>query len=102
LTLEGVSSSVLDLRSLVPLDVEGLIAAFSPSGKAVVVHEAPQTGGFGAEIAATLQREAFNSMDAPIQIVASRDSPYPPGALEDYFLPSVARVLAAARTVLAY
>ena len=99
---DGVTSSVLDLRSLVPLDVEGLIAAFSPIGKAVIVHEAPQTGGFGAEIAATLQREAFVAMDAPIQIVASRDSPYPPGALEDHYLPTVARVLAAARSLLAY
>src|SRR5712692_9360826 len=64
---EGVSVAVLDLRTLVPLDVEGLVEAFRQCGKAVIVHEAVLTGGFGAEIAATLQQEAFASMDAPIR-----------------------------------
>lgn len=99
---QGVSAAVLDLRTLVPLDIDGLVAAFRPSGKAVVVHEAPLTGGFGAEIVATLQHEAFMSMDAPILRVAGRDSPYPPGTLEDHFLPSVDRILAAVHATLAY
>lgn len=99
---EGVSAAVLDLRTLVPLDVEGLVEAFRARGRAVIVHEAAFTGGFGAEVAATLQQEAFASMDAPIQRVAGRDSPYPPGALEDHFLPSTDRVLTAARATLAY
>lgn len=99
---EGVSAAVLDLRTLVPLDVDGLVDAFRACGKAVIVHEAALTGGFGAEVAATLQQEAFTSMDAPIQRVAARDAPYPPGALEDYFLPSTERVLKAARATLAY
>lgn len=102
LAKEGASVSVLDLRTLVPLDVEGLIAAVRSSGKVVVVHEAPLTGGFGAEIAATIQQEAFESLDAPIRRVASRDTPYPPGALEDHFLPSMRRILAAARATLEY
>lgn len=102
LTQQGVSAAVLDLRTLVPLDVEGLITTFRRSGKAVVVHEAPLTGGFGAEIVATIQHEAFMSMDAPIARVAARDTPYPPGTLEDHFLPSVSRVVAAARATLAY
>lgn len=99
---EGVSAAVLDLRTLVPLDVDGLVEAFRPSGKAVIVHEAVLTGGFGAEVAATLQQEAFASMDAPIRRVAACDSPYPPGTLEDYFLPSVERILEAAHATLAY
>ncbi len=102
LAQEGVSASVLDLRTLVPLDVDGLVEAFRPSGRAVVVHEAALTGGFGAEVVATLQQEAFQSMDAPIRRVAAQDSPYPPGALEDHFLPSVDRILTAARETLAY
>lgn len=99
---EGVSAAVLDLRTLVPLDAEGLCKAFSSCGKAVIVHEAALTGGFGAEVAATLQQEAFASMDAPIQRVAARDAPYPPGALEDHFLPSTQRILKAAHATLAY
>jgi pyruvate dehydrogenase E1 component beta subunit len=99
---EGVAASVLDLRSMVPLDVAGLIAAVVESGKAVVVHEAPVTGGFGAEIVATIQQEAFGSLDAPIRRVAARDTPYPPGSLEDYFLPSVRRIVAATRATVEY
>jgi pyruvate dehydrogenase E1 component beta subunit len=97
LAQEGVEAAILDLRSLVPLDVEGLVDAVRSTGKAVVVHEAPQTGGFGAEVVATLQQEAFYSLDAPIARVAARDTPYPPGALEDHYLPTVDRVVAAAR-----
>lgn len=102
LSQDGVSAAVLDLRTLVPLDVQGLIAAVQQSGKAVVVHEAPLTGGFGAEIVATIQQEAFGSLDAPIMRVAARDTPYPPGSLEDHYLPSVRRIVAAARTTVAY
>ncbi|HEY1421117.1 MAG TPA: alpha-ketoacid dehydrogenase subunit beta [Candidatus Dormibacteraeota bacterium] len=101
LSQEGVSAAVLDLRTLVPLDVEGLVAAVPRSGKVVVVHEAPLTGGFGAEIVATLQQEAYLSIDGPILRVASSDTPYPPGALEDHFLPTVARIVAAAHRSLA-
>lgn len=92
----------LDLRTLVPFDVEGVVDVVCQTGKAVVVQEAPLTGGFGAEIVATLQQEAFMSLDAPILRVASHDTPYPPGALEDYFLPTVPRILAAARRTLDY
>jgi pyruvate dehydrogenase E1 component beta subunit len=68
----------------------------------VIVHEAPLSGGFGAEIAATLQHDAFMSLDAPIERVAAWDTPYPPGSLENHFLPSVSRIVEAARRVLAY
>jgi pyruvate dehydrogenase E1 component beta subunit len=94
---DGISCSVLDLRTLVPLDVDGLVKAVTSTGRAVVVHESPLTGGFGAEISATLHEEAFLSLDAPVLRVAGRDVPYPPGALEDHFLPTVPRVVAAAR-----
>jgi pyruvate dehydrogenase E1 component beta subunit len=94
---EGISASVLDLRTLVPLDVEGIVQAVQATGRCVVVHEAPRTGGFGAEVIATIQEETFYSLDAPIARVTGHDTPYPPGALEDLFLPSVPRVLEAVR-----
>jgi pyruvate dehydrogenase E1 component subunit beta len=94
---EGISAAVLDLRTLVPLDVEGLVRAVIDNGRALVVHEAPLTAGFGAEVVATLQQEAFFSLDAPVRRVAGRDTPYPPGTLEDHYLPTVERVVAEAR-----
>jgi pyruvate dehydrogenase E1 component beta subunit len=97
LQAEGISAMVLDLRTLVPLDVEGIVRAVGETGRCVVVHEAPRTSGFGAEVIATIQEEAFYSMDAPIARVTGHDTPYPPGALEDSFLPSVERVMEAVR-----
>ena len=102
LSEEGISAAVLDLRSLVPLDVKGLVDSVTGSGRAVVVQEAPYTGGFGAEVVATLQQEAFMSLDAPVLRVAAHDTPYPPGALEDHYLPSLDRVLTAARATVAF
>jgi pyruvate dehydrogenase E1 component beta subunit len=92
---QGVSAAVLDLRTLVPLDIDGLVASVVTTGRAVVVHEAPLTGGFGAEISATLHEDAFGSLRGPVLRVGGRDVPYPPGALEDAFLPSVPRIVAA-------
>ena len=99
LAAEGIEAGVLDLRTLVPLDVETLVAEVSRTGRAVVVHEAPLTAGFGAEIIATLQEEAFFSLDAPIARVTGWDTPYPPASIEDWYLPSLARVVKAARKV---
>lgn len=94
---EGISAGVLDLRTLVPLDVEGLVSEVSQTGRAVVVHEAPLSAGFGAEVVATLQEEAFYSLDAPIRRVTAWDTPYPPASLEGWYLPTVRRVVEAAR-----
>jgi pyruvate dehydrogenase E1 component beta subunit len=97
LAAEGCSAGVLDLRSLVPLDVETLVAEVTRTGRAVVVHEAPLSAGFGAEIVATLQEEAFYSLDAPIARVTAWDTPYPPASVEGWYLPTVRRVVEAAR-----
>lgn len=94
---EGISAGVLDLRTLVPLDVQGLVAEVARTGRAVVVHEAPLSAGFGAEVVATLQEEAFYSLDAPIRRVTAWDTPYPPASLEGWYLPTVRRVVEAAR-----
>jgi pyruvate dehydrogenase E1 component beta subunit len=97
LAAEGIEAGVLDLRTLVPLDIETLVDTVSKTGRAVVVHEAPLSAGFGAEIVATLQEEAFYSLDAPIARVTSWDTPYPTGPLEGSYLPTVDRVVEAAR-----
>lgn len=97
---EGISCRILDLRTLVPLDVAALVAAAEATGRLVVVQEAPLTGGFGAEIVATLQAEAFYSLEAPIERVAAPDTPYPLAGVEEFYLPNEERVLAAVRRVL--
>jgi pyruvate dehydrogenase E1 component beta subunit len=95
---EGISATVVDLRTLVPFDVDTVVSAVAKTGRCIVVHEAPLSAGFGAEVVATLAREAFYDLDAPIERVSSYDVPYPPGPLEGWYLPSVERVVAAART----
>jgi pyruvate dehydrogenase E1 component beta subunit len=97
---EGYSAGVLDVRSLVPLDTDALREAAARCGRALVVHEATLTGGFGAEIVATIQEEAFWSLEAPIARVAAYDTPYPIASVEAFYVPSVERVLAAIRKVM--
>ena len=97
LVADGISAAVLDLRTLVPLDVETLCAQVAKTGRCVVVHEAPLSAGFGAEISATLMEEVFYDLDAPVARVAAFDVPFPPASLEDYYLPSLDRVVAAVR-----
>ena len=96
----GASIGVLDLRSLVPLDLDGLIAAVERCGRAVVVDEAPMTCGFAAEVVATIQEECFYSLEAPIVRVTGYDTPYPVGLLEDFFVPDVERVAQGIRRAL--
>ncbi|MFN0026795.1 MAG: alpha-ketoacid dehydrogenase subunit beta [Acidimicrobiales bacterium] len=97
---EGHSVAVLDLRTLVPLDIGGLVEVVARCGRAVVVEEAPQTGGFAGEVVATLVEECFYELEAPVVRVSGYDVPYPTGLLEDRYVPSVARVTAACRRVL--
>lgn len=94
---EGIEATVLDLRTLVPLDIETMVQAVAKTGRCVVVHEAPLSAGFGAEVVATLVEEAFYDLDAPVARVASYDLPYPPASMEHWYLPSVERVVTAAR-----
>jgi pyruvate dehydrogenase E1 component beta subunit len=99
LEAEGISAGVLDLRTLVPLDAEGLSRAVAATGRCVVVHEAPLSGGFGAEVVATVQEGCFYSLQAPVMRVTAPDTPYPIGGLEDRYIPDVEQVVAAARRV---
>jgi pyruvate dehydrogenase E1 component beta subunit len=98
----GVDVEVLDLRSLVPLDLAGLADSVRRTGRAVVVHEAPMTAGFGAEIVARIVEDAFDYLEAPVLRVTGYDTPYPPATLEAHYLPSVERIVAAVERVIGY
>jgi pyruvate dehydrogenase E1 component beta subunit len=98
---EGISCQVVDLRTLVPLDAEGLGEAVAGTGRALVIHEAPMTAGFGAEVVATIMERAFWSLNAPVVRVAAPDTPYPIASLEQLYVPSAERALDAVRRVMA-
>jgi 2-oxoisovalerate dehydrogenase E1 component beta subunit len=98
---KGVEVEVLDLRTLVPLDISAVLATAKKTGRAVVVHEAPRTGGYGAEISALVAEKAIDSLRAPIVRVAGFDTPFP-YALEDVYMPNADRVLAAVDRVMAF
>ncbi len=94
---EGISAEVLDLQTLVPLDADTLLASVARTGRAVVVHEAPRTGGFGAEIVALIQERALYSLLAPVERVTGWDVVVPLRRAEHHYVPSAARIAAAAR-----
>src|SRR5262249_11753197 len=103
LEAEGASAEVVDLRSLVPLDRKKVLVSVKKTARALVVHEANMTAGFGAEIVALIAQEAFDYLDAPVMRVASLDVPVPfSPPLEQAMLPSVDKILEAARKVLEY
>jgi len=92
---EGVSLEVVDLRSLSPLDMDTISASVRKTRRAVVVHEAPTFMGLGAEIAARLSHDLFDTLAAPVERVGSATVPYPPARYEKLFLPDADRVLEA-------
>ena len=87
----GVDAEIIDLRSLIPLDIDAIVASVEKTGRCVIVHEATLTSGFGAELAAQVMERCFYSLEAPIQRVAGWDTPYPHAEEWDYF-PGPARV----------
>ena len=99
---EGVNVEVIDVATLKPLDSDSLLASVAKTGRCVIVHEAPLTGGFGAEIAARIAENGLTSLLAPIERVTGWDTMMPLPRLEQYYLPGEARILAAARRILAY
>lgn len=92
---EGISLEVIDLRSLAPLDIDTVAESVDRTGRLVVVHEAPVTGGIGAEIAARITERCFYHLEAPVRRVGGFDIPYPPAKLEKHHLPDPDRILAA-------
>ena len=100
---DGVSVEVVDLRSILPFDEECILESVAKTNRVIILHEAPLTGGAGAEFAARIAEKAFDYLDAPIKRIAALDvpSPYSP-PLEAYVLPNRDKVLAAARELIAY
>jgi len=96
----GIEAEVIDLRTLKPLDFETIAASIRKTNRAVVVHEACLTGGFGAEVSARINSELFDYLDAPVLRVAAKDVPMPfsPG-MEKFVLPKVEDVIKAVRQV---
>ena len=95
----GIDAEVIDLRTLMPLDLETVVASVDKTGCCVIVHEATLTCGFGAELVALVQQHCFYSLEAPVERVTGWDTPYPHAFEWDYF-PGPARVGAALRRVL--
>ena len=103
LAADGIEASVLDLRWLAPLDKEALLAVARHCSRVLVVHEDSRTGGIGESLAAIVQEEAFESLDAPVRVIGALDTPVPYSPpLEEVFLPSEAEIERAARLLVAY
>jgi 2-oxoisovalerate dehydrogenase E1 component beta subunit len=100
---EGLDIEVIDLRTLLPLDKETILASVRKTSRALILHEAPRTGGIGGEIAGLIAEEAFEWLDAPIVRIGATDTPVPYSPpLEEYHLPQVKDVVDAARRLAAY
>jgi 2-oxoisovalerate dehydrogenase E1 component beta subunit len=99
-TDEGISIEVIDLRSLAPIDFDTVEDSVNKTGRAVIVHEAAQFGGLGAEIAAVITDRCFYSLEAPPQRVTGLNTPYPPAKLEEHFVPDLDRMLDAVDRVM--
>jgi 2-oxoisovalerate dehydrogenase E1 component beta subunit len=103
LAKDGIDLEVVDLRTLAPLDKEAIFSSVRKTSKAIVLHEDNKTGGIGAEVAALLAEECFDSLDGPIMRIAAPDTPVPFSTpLEEFFLPKTDDVVRAARTLAAY
>jgi 2-oxoisovalerate dehydrogenase E1 component beta subunit len=103
LASDGLSVEILDLRSVMPWDKPAVLDSVRKTSKVLVLHEDTRTGGFGAEIAATIAEEAFEDLDAPVKRIAAPDTPVPfSPPLEKAFIPQVADVVAGLRELAEY
>jgi 2-oxoisovalerate dehydrogenase E1 component beta subunit len=98
---DGVSVEVVDLRTVAPWDVETVVASAAKTGRVLVSHEAPLSGGVGAEIAAVVQQRAFLHLEAPVGRVTGYDTPFPL-AFERHYVPDALKVLEAVRAIVNY
>jgi len=100
---EKVDAAVLDLRTLAPLDREAILALVRHCNRVMIIHEDTRTGSIGESIAAIIQEEAFEFLDAPVRIIGALDTPVPYSPpLEEEFLPSEEEIEQAARELIAY
>ncbi len=96
----GASVEVIDLRTVWPLDEDAIAASVEKTGRAIIVHEAPRAGGIGAEITAVINERCFYSLLKPIGRVTGYDTPFPVPGVEDYYVPSTAKVMTAIREIM--
>lgn len=102
LSAEGIEAEVIDVATLKPLDAKTILASVEKTGRCAIVHEAPYTGGFGAEISARLAEHGLTSLLAPVRRITGYDIVMPLPKLEHYYMPTVARIVAAAREAMEY
>jgi 2-oxoisovalerate dehydrogenase E1 component beta subunit len=95
----GIDAEVIDLRTLLPVDIDAIVASVTKTGRCVIVHEATRTSGYGAELAALVQEHCFYQLEAPIARVTGFDTPYPHAQEWDYF-PTPPRIIKAMRRVM--
>lgn len=100
--LEPFNAEIIDLLTLSPFDSETVLESVEKTGRVLIVHEAPKTGGFGAELAATIAEDAMLFLRAPVLRVAGPDVPVPLARLVDYYLPDAAKITAAVEELLRY
>lgn len=98
----GVDADVVDLATLTPLDFDTVLSSVRRTGRCLIVHEAPLTGGFGGEIAARLADEGLTALLAPVRRVTGYDTVMPLARLEHHYMPSTERILQTAREVMEY
>jgi 2-oxoisovalerate dehydrogenase E1 component beta subunit len=100
---DGLSAEVIDLRSLLPMDDEAILATVKKTSRVMIVHEDTRTGGIAGEVAARINEHGFDWLDAPILRVTAADVPLPYAPpLEDYVLPQTADIVTVARKLAAY
>jgi len=97
---EGVTAEIIDVATLKPLDMQTILNSVAKTGRCVIIHEAPVSGGFGAEIAAGLASDGLLSLMAPVRRVAGYDTPMPLAKSERSYIPDVERILDAAREIM--
>jgi 2-oxoisovalerate dehydrogenase E1 component beta subunit len=102
LAADGIDAAVIDVATLKPLDMATILASVEQTGRCVIVHEAPHTGGFGGEIAARLAEQGIFALRAPVRRVTGFDTVMPLPSLEAHYMPSAARIVAAAQETMAY
>lgn len=96
----GIRCEVIDLRTVWPLDEEAIVRSVEKTGRAIVVHEAPRAGGVGAEVTAIINEKCLYSLLKPVGRVTGYDTPFPVPGVEDYYVPTPAKVLAALKEVM--
>jgi pyruvate dehydrogenase E1 component beta subunit len=98
---DGLTTTVIDLRTLMPYDIETVLGSVRETGRVMILHEAPRTCGFGAELSAAITERALLYLEAPVWRVTGFDTPFP-YTLESFYLPNVERISAAARKLMSF